>query len=379
MPAFNIHHAVPVERTVRVQQLEGLFDLPPAPSSEVRLSGNLPLEEQSWTIGLIHGPSGSGKSTLARQLFGTAFGHFEWPPDRSVVDAFPAEMNIRQITGLLSSVGFSSPPAWLRPFRVLSMGEQFRATLARVLATPRGTVVVDEFTSVVDRTVARIGAAAVSKAIRRRESADFRLVAVSCHDDIVAWLDPDWTYVPAADAFQWRRERRPRPPVPLEILRTRSSSWKPFKHHHYLSRTLHPAARCFVGRVENRPAAFTAVLHFPHPRRPGWREHRTVCLPDYQGIGIGNAMSEFVASLFVATGKPYRSTTSHPAMIRHRARSVLWNMIRAPGISRGGFRRLPRQSTPITPRMTASFEYAGQPNRSEAIAHGIMDADGSNT
>ena len=49
------------------------------------------------------------------------------------------------------------------------------------------------------------------------------------------------------------------------------------------------------------PAAFTAVLAFPHARRPGWREHRTVCLPDFQGVGIGNAMSELVASLFVAT------------------------------------------------------------------------------
>ena len=44
-----------------------------------------------------------------------------------------------------------------------------------------------------------------------------------------------------------------------------------------------------------------------------------MCLLVFQGVGIGNAMSEFVASLFAATGKPYVSTTSHPAMIRHRA------------------------------------------------------------
>jgi hypothetical protein len=36
------------------------------------------------------------------------------------------------------------------------------------------------------------------------------------------------------------------------------------------------------------------------------------CLPDFQGVGIDNAMSEFVASLFVATGKPHFSSTSHP-------------------------------------------------------------------
>src|SRR5206468_8886104 len=108
------------------------------------------------------------------------------------------------------------------------------------------------------------------------------------------------------------------------------------------------------------PAAFTAVLPFPHPTRPGWREHRTVCLPDFQGVGIGNAMSEFVASIYRATGKPYTSTTSHPAMIRHRARSPLWRMRRAPSLVGGhksGFGGM-RKCSAID-RLTAGFEYVG--------------------
>ena len=88
-----------------------------------------------------------------------------------------------------------------------------------------------------------------------------------------------------------------------------------------------------------QPAAFTAVLSFPHPTKPAWREHRTVCLPDFRGVGIGNAMSEFVASLFVATGKPHVSATSHPAMIRHRGRSPLWRMTRKPGLATAPPRR----------------------------------------
>lgn len=47
---------------------------------------------------------------------------------------------------------------------------------------------------------------------------------------------------------------------------------------------------------ENRPAAFAGVLPFPHPIRPGWREHRLVCLRDFQGVGIGIALSESIAS-----------------------------------------------------------------------------------
>lgn len=377
MPAFHITRSVPIERTPRVLQLEGMFDLPPNPTSGITWIGNLPLEERAWTIGLIVGPSGSGKSTLARELFGSeSFAEFDWPSDKSVIDAFPSHLSIRDVTALLSSVGFSSPPAWLRPFGVLSTGEKFRATLARALALGKQTeekgtstmflppaagrtIVVDEFTSVVDRTVARIGSAAIAKAIRRETSGQ-RFVAVSCHDDILDWLDPDWTYAPANDTFQWRLERpgtgqRARPQVALEISRVDRTAWKLFKHHHYLNGDLHPKARCFVAFVEGKPAAFTAVIFFPHPQASGYREHRTVCLPDFQGIGIGNALSEFVASLFAATGRPYYSATSHPAMIRHRLRSPLWNMTHGPNMGNRNRIRGWKRSL----RLTAGFRFMG--------------------
>ena len=73
-------------------------------------------------------------------------------------------------------------------------------------------------------------------------------------------------------------------------------------------------------------------------------------------------MSEFVASLFVATGKPYLSTTSNPAMIHHRARSPLWKMVRRPGIAtphRGGAAKTGMGATGSAERITAGFEYVG--------------------
>jgi hypothetical protein len=370
---FEVRRSTPIARTPRVVQLEGLFDIPPRPSSEIAWRGELPLDERPWRIGLVYGPSGSGKTTLAGEIFGPeALARFEWPAGRSILDGFPESLTVRQVTGLLSSVGFSSPPSWLRPFEALSTGERFRANLARALAV-EGTVVVDEFTSVVDRTVARIGSAAVAKAIRARTDSTFRFVGVSCHDDVIEWLDPDWIYHPASGAFDWRLERRRRPDVALEIARVHRSAWTRFKSHHYLSGALHRTARCFAGYVDHRPAAFVAVLPFPHPRRPGWREHRAVCLPDYQGIGIGNALSGFVASLFVATGKPYRSTTSHPAMIRHRARSRSWRMIRQPSVSHGGFRGVGGRSQRAL-RVTASFEFVGPARPDEARLHEIVPA-----
>jgi ABC-type ATPase with predicted acetyltransferase domain len=129
-------------------------------------------------------------------------GEHKWSPSRSLLDDFPAKMSIEDVTKLLTSVGFSSPPSWLRPFKVLSTGEQFRAHMARCLAEGDGdTVVVDEFTSVVDRQVAKVVSHCVQKTVRRRKSQ--QLVAVSCHHDVVDWLQPDWILNPHT-GLKWR-------------------------------------------------------------------------------------------------------------------------------------------------------------------------------
>lgn len=357
-----------IVRTPRVMQLEGIFDVPPTKESRLTWDVSLPLDERPWNIGAIVGASGTGKSTVAAELFGDALvSGFAWPDDKSLVDGFPAALSIRDITGLLSSVGFSSPPSWLRPFRVLSTGEQFRATVARALAESRDLTVIDEFTSVVDRTVAKIGSAAVAKAVRGR---DQRLVAVSCHYDILEWLQPDWVYEPADNRFAWRQLQR-RPAITLEIWPVDRSAWQFFRQHHYLSHDIHKGAACFCAFVDGQPAVFTAVLSQPGVR-PAWREHRTVCLPDYQGVGIGNAMSEYIAGCWRAKGKPYFSTTSNPAMIRHRARSPLWFMHRSPstGSRQSHYRWM--DGSDSRRRMTAGFEFVGRPNAEAARALGIL-------
>ncbi|HZL35123.1 MAG TPA: hypothetical protein VFC78_07425, partial [Tepidisphaeraceae bacterium] len=110
--------------------------------------------------------------------------------------------------------------------------------------------------------------------------------------------------------------------------------------------------------------------------RPGWREHRTVCLPDFQGVGIGSAMSAFVASLFVATGKPYFSTTGHPALIRQRAASPLWQMRRRPGmvsrIGKTGLGKTGMGDALSLGRLTAGFEYVGPGRADEARRLGVV-------
>src|SRR5439155_3212987 len=115
-----------------------------------------------------------------------------------------------------------------------------------------------------------------------------------------------------------RRLLRRRPPIELRIHQATVEAWPVFRGHHYLSASLHRAARCFVATWNGVPVAFTSYLPLAGFRGVK-REHRTVVLPDYQGVGIGNTLSEWLGAYLKKNGYRFRSVTSHPAMIRHRA------------------------------------------------------------
>src|SRR5262249_19544220 len=161
-----------------------------------------------------------------------------------------------------------------------------------------------------------------------------RFVAVTCHDDVLDWLQPDWVYRPAEGRFEWRCLRR-RPAIELRVARCGADLWPLFSHHHYLSHSLSPASVCFAAWWRGRPVAFSAWLPFVGTGRPARREHRTVTLPDYQGVGIGHALSGLVGALWRGLGWRALSTTTHPALIQSRLRSPFWVLRRAPALAAG--------------------------------------------
>lgn len=328
---MRIEKQCAIVNSARVQQVCGIFDLSLSDVSTHEIECNFELPTK-WNIGVIVGASGSGKTSLARELFADdVISAFEWDNQRSILDSFSHSCGIQDITSVLSSVGFSSPPSWLRPFHVLSNGEQFRVTIARALLEDRQRIVIDEFTSVVDRNVAKISSAAVAKTVRKL---DKQLVAVSCHYDILEWLEPDWVYDVSSNDFTVGRSLR-RPNIELRIEQVHHTAWQLFRKHHYLNTSLMINSKCFVAFWNNIPVAFTAWLYMPHPTRKKkfMREHRSVCLPDYQGVGIGNALSDKVAEYFTLQGFTAVSTTSHPAMIKARNKSIHWKMTRKPSMA----------------------------------------------
>jgi len=361
----------PVARSARLLQLSGMFDVPVEDKASLTWKADLPLEDRDWNLGLVVGPSGSGKSTLARHFWPEQVAAaYEWPEDGALVDGFPSGMGIREITGLLGAAGLSSPPAWLRPYRTLSNGEAFRADIARALAELDGLVVVDEFTSVVDRQVAQVASHAVQKAVRK---AGRQLVAVTCHYDVEDWLQPDWVYDAAAQLFTWRSVQ-PHPPVELAVHAADRSLWPVFRNHHYMSADLSKAARCFAAYVDGRPVAFTSYLHFPHATAKNIKmAHRVVVLPDWQGLGLAGLLSEWMGGYLSERGFRYRITTAHPAFIHYMAKSPRWRMgtrARALG-TKSRDSSLRAKSMNVRSLTTRSFEYV-PPGR--AAAAGALSA-----
>ena len=275
------------------------------------------------------GPSGSGKTTIARRQWPAAYTVAKsWPEDRAVVNGFAAG-SIKDVTAALTAVGFSSPPNWIKPYRVLSRGEQFRCELARALLEGGELVVFDEFTSVVDRTAARIGSAAVAKAVRRMGR---RFVAISCHYDIAAWLEPDWVLDMQSRTLQRRRLRRPA--IRVDIYRTNAAAWTMFAKYHYLNGSLNRTAHCYLAMVDGQPAAFCAVL--PVIGYAGRRRiTRIVVRPDFQGVGIGRGVLNAVAAMY-----PRMSiTTGHPAMIAALKNDADW---KCTAVKKTGYARQPK-------------------------------------
>jgi len=190
---------------------------------EKRFRGVLDLSGD-WQIGVIVGRSGTGKTSIAKNLYYCPVcDHVGIIPDGEpvlyckkcaekgletvmlpgyirgfqygdvcVLEDFPKTDTVTDITKTLDTVGFASPPDWLKRYECLSQGEKMRVDVARALRLNQKMITFDEWTSVVDRQVAKIASLAVSKAVRRIPGR--RFVAVTCHYDILDWLEPDWSF-----------------------------------------------------------------------------------------------------------------------------------------------------------------------------------------
>lgn len=185
MQNFNILKENKVDKTFRVAKIMNDFDVKVEHSNE-NFIGTIDLPK-IWNIGLIVGNSGTGKSTIAKEIFKDEYiNNFEYN-HKSVIDDMPQSKTMEEIEKMFYTVGFGSVPSWLKPYKVLSNGEKMRVDLARALLE-NDKICFDEFTSVVDRNVAQTMCIATNKTIKKLNK---QFIAVSCHYDIIEWLQPD--------------------------------------------------------------------------------------------------------------------------------------------------------------------------------------------
>jgi len=245
--------------------------------------------KDDFNIGLIVGPSGSGKSNILKEF--NEEENIKWRHDEAVCSHFN---NHDEAINKLSAVGFNSIPSWLKPYHVLSTGEKFRVDLAKRL---KDNAVIDEFTSVVDRNVAKSCANALGKYIKKQNIKN--VVFASCHYDIIDWLQPDWVFDTTSNKVVGRRWER-RSKIVLEIFPCRVEIWPLFREHHYLTQDINKGARCWLAIWNGYPVGFESAIPLPTGtiKEKCWREHRLVILPDFQGLSIGAKFSEWLGESY---------------------------------------------------------------------------------
>lgn len=321
-----IHHRCEDFSSYRAARVKSLFNVESGANFDLEV--DLPIDDDGWRLGLVVGPSGSGKTSIGSAVWGKGSVYRpRWPKGEPVVDGIAPGGEFDRVTAALAAVGLGSVPTWLRPYEALSNGERFRADLARIVCDAPNQVVIDEFSSVVDRQIARIGALAFQKAWRRTGG---QAVLLSCHYDIIDWLEPDWVFDTATGKFSGRYLWR-RPRFDLDIWETNWRFWPLFEPHHYLKLPHMIAATNYVATVNGEP-----VAHVAFSTRPGLVEARAcrlVVMPEWQGAGVGlrflNAVCERWLKGENRYGKPLRTLfhTSHPGLAAALRRDPKWTQV----------------------------------------------------
>lgn len=248
---------------------------------------------EKWNIGLVVGSSGSGKTTLIKHLFGEDVFACDLDVDAPIIEQFPKEISYEDCAKMLIGIGLSSVPCWIRPYKTLSNGQQARAQAAYMMSRAGEDIVcIDEWTSVVDRTVAKAMSACVNRFARKCEK---KIILCSCHYDIIEWVKPDWMIdcnkqeflLPKSDNFFFQEREE----LKFDIREIDKSSWKYFSKYHYLSERIPGGKTYFFGLFSGEEQiGFNCYANYvPHKkgRKIIYHFNRTVIHPDYVGLGLG--------------------------------------------------------------------------------------------
>jgi len=332
MQTYHVRLESPVSRSFRCQRAADSLDIDASKKSvhELRVQADL---ETPFSVGLIVGSSGSGKTTLAHKMFGPTCFDVEPDPERPIIEQLPEALSYDECAELLSGIGLTSVPCWIRPVKTLSNGQRARATAALAMSRPdRKIAVLDEWTSVVDRTVAKVMSHCVQKFFRRNQRS---VVLVSCHYDVIEWLNPDW--IIDCNRQEWIDRRLLRPEqrarteqLSFDVREVDRSSWRYFSKYHYLSELL-PGGQIFTFGLFHGvdQIGFQCFANYVPTRKgmtPIFHSNRTVIHPDYAGMGLGIRLINETSRVMKARGYRVMAKFSSIPIYRSMIKNPEWKL-----------------------------------------------------
>lgn len=253
-------------------------------------------------VGVIQGPSGSGKSTTLAKFQPAMRTVHTWSPNKPLMDQLGKTP--KEAEAMLFAVALNNIPDWMQPFDRLSTGQKYRADLALTLSKrkPKQFLVLDEFGSTLDENSAQAISHRLQKFARRE---NLSVVLATNRRSLFPFLRPDWVLDTQACTYTVQPFRNwPRPKLRLVFTyvdgEERRKLWEVFRRYHYLDHELVGHAKVFRVTCNGQLCAFQASKRHFNPANIV-HAHRTVVLPQFQGLGIGtvihNTIGAYVASL----------------------------------------------------------------------------------
>lgn len=356
MQKFNFTLTSPVATSFRCIKAANSLDIDASKKASHHFAVSADIKSD-YSIGLIVGASGSGKTTLAKHVWGEDCFDEILDPAKPVIDQFPDEYSYDECAAMLSGVGLTSVVCWIRPAYTLSNGQRARAEVALQMARGDGdkVTVIDEWTSVVDRTVAKVMSHCIQKHARKTGK---RIVLLSCHYDVADWLNPDWVIDCNRQEYIDRRllcrDFRRNETLAFDVREVDSSTWRYFSKYHYLSENLpggiiktyglfHGDAQigfqCFANYVPHRDKKAPMKMH----------SNRTVIHPDYAGLGMGIKLINETSEIMVRDGFEVWAKFSSTPVYLSMSRQKCWKLVNIERktktvvggnmLRRGGFRQ----------------------------------------
>lgn len=295
-------------------------------SHEMKISADV---STKFNVGLIIGASGSGKTTLAKEIFGPSCFDTLLDLNKPIIEQFRLSMSYDECVAALTGIGLSQVACWVKPAGALSNGQKARAEAALQMCSAKPYVVIDEFTSVVDRNVAKVMAHCIQKFARKYEK---QITLISCHYDVGEWLNPDWIIDCNKNEYTnrrslWRSAKREEQ-FEFVIAECNRNTWKNFSKYHYLSKRL-PGGHIetFGIYIDGKQIGFQCFANYV-PHRKGTKKimhsNRTVVHPDYVGFGLGIKVIDLTSMEMLRRGFDVQAKFSSIPVYQSMSKNKNW-------------------------------------------------------